>query len=75
MITATLSTPLDITLTTLLEASSISTRIALSEILHSTLLKMELPVEISPHQIQGVDAPVLLPVIRWAVKNFEEKRR
>mmetsp|Transcript_10960 Transcript_10960/g.19826 ORF Transcript_10960/g.19826 Transcript_10960/m.19826 type:complete len:624 (-) Transcript_10960:66-1937(-) len=74
LITSTLTTPLDISLPTLLEATSISTRIALSEVLHSTLLKMELPVEISPHQIQGVDAPVLLPVVRWAVKNFTEKR-
>jgi len=75
VITASLSTPLDIDLPTLIGASSISTRIALSEVLHSTLLKMELPVEISPHQIQGVDAPVLLPVVKWAVKNFEEKRK
>lgn len=65
---------MDISLPTLLEATSISTRIALSEVLHYTLLKMDLPVEISPHQIQGVDAPVLLPVVRWAVKNFTEKR-
>ncbi|GMI46720.1 hypothetical protein TrCOL_g1666 [Triparma columacea] len=75
VITSTLSTPLPISLSTLLQASSISTRISLSEILHTTLLQMEMPFEISPHQIQGVDAPALLPVVQWAVKNFLERRR
>ncbi len=74
VITATLTTTLNVSLPTLLNASSISTRISLSEVLHDTLLKMELPIEISPHQIQGVDAPALLPVVRWAIKNFQEKR-
>jgi len=34
-----------------------------------------MPFEISPHQIQGVDAPALLPVVRWAVKNYSQRRQ
>jgi chromosome segregation ATPase len=74
LITSTLSHDLDCSLPTLLNASSISTRISLSETLHKTLQRMEMPLEISPHQIQGVDAPILLPVVKWAVKNFLAKR-
>ena len=74
LITSTLTEDLDCSLPTLLNASSISTRISLSETLHQTLQKMGMPLEISPHQIQGVDAPLLLPVIKWTVKNFLSKR-
>ena len=56
------------------ENSSIGQKISLTEKIVSVLPKMKCPVQIEPHQIQGLDFINIFPVIQWLVKKALETR-
>jgi hypothetical protein len=53
----------------------IGERIALSEKIVQALLQMKCPARIEPNQIQGLDYPMLFPVLQWLVRKVLETRR
>ena len=56
------------------ENSSIGQKISLTEKIVSVLPKMKCPVQIEPHQIQGLDFINIFPVVQWLVKKALETR-
>lgn len=60
------------------ENSTIGQRISLSEAIVKVLRKMNCPIPLQPHQIQGgvggSDYPTILQVIVWLIKNYFERR-
>ena len=60
------------------ENSTIGQKIALSEAIVKVLRKMNCPIPLQPHQIQGgvggSDYPTLLQVIVWLIKKYFERR-
>ncbi len=60
------------------ENSTIGQRISLSEAIVKVLRKMNCPIPLQPHQIQGgvggSDYPTLLQVIVWLIKKYFERR-
>uniref|UniRef100_T1HMH9 Coiled-coil domain-containing protein 93 n=1 Tax=Rhodnius prolixus TaxID=13249 RepID=T1HMH9_RHOPR len=56
------------------ENSTIGQKIALTEKIVAVLPKMNCPLMIEPHQIQGLDFVHIHPVIEWLVKKSIENR-
>lgn len=60
------------------ENSTIGQKISLSEAIVKVLRKMNCPIPLQPHQIQGgvggSDYPTLLQVIVWLIKKYFERR-
>lgn len=55
--------------------STIGDRIKLSDILVNALTYMKSPIELQPHQIQGLDYDHLYPVLQWLVRKVIENKR
>lgn len=49
-------------------------KIKLAEKVCAVLKKMQCPIEIQPHQIQGLDFDRLYPIIQWLIKFVYETR-
>lgn len=56
------------------ENSTIGDRIKLSENIVKALIQMKCPARIEPNQIQGLDYPMLFPVLQWLVRKVIETR-
>ncbi|KAF5276525.1 hypothetical protein FQA39_LY06594 [Lamprigera yunnana] len=56
------------------ENSTIGQKIALTEKIVAVLPKLNCPLRIEPHQIQGLDCVHIFPVIQWLVKRSMEFR-
>ena len=49
-------------------------KVRLSEKVVQSLIQMECPLQLFPHQISGCDFENLLPVMRWLIKKLKESR-
>lgn len=56
------------------EKPTVGEKVRISESICGGLRLAKCPLELKPHQIQGLDFPCLFPVFQWLVKNVIEVR-
>ena len=56
------------------EKPTVGEKVRISESICNGLRLAKCPLELKPHQIQGLDFPYLFPIFQWLVKNVIEVR-